>query len=205
MSKDEDNVKERILAVTIDLIRAERDTDRISMRRIADAAGVAVSMVNYHYQTKANLIERAVQQYVGKVIASSEEIGGAEPAAPNSAIDIMRAHLSGAARFLIENPGVSRVSILRDMHDPRRDDNTSQVAAMVRRQLEEIAAAAGSAEEPPPEYLAVLAAVQVAAIQHLFLRSDVVRDQTGLDFHVPEERERLIDMVVTTTTGGILP
>ena len=212
MDAQQQEVKQRILQAAIELIREMQAFEKVSMRKIAERAGVAVSMVNYHYQTKENLINRAVQSYIGSVIAGSED-RTAEPAAEQTAeqaaypranaggaldpVERMRLHLKQAADFIAAHPGISRVSILRDMQGGSSDDNTSQVAAMVMRQLSEIyPQRAGSTE------LKVQALVQVAVVQHLFLRAELNKEQLGLDFFDKEQRDDLMDMVINTVTGG---
>lgn len=202
MDKQQQEVKQRILQAAIELIREVQAFELVSMRKIAERAGVAVSMVNYHFQTKENLINRAVQSYIGKVIATSENrwtSGGADfPTAdrPEVPVESMRRHLKQAADFIAEHPGISRVSILRDMQGGSGDDNTSQVAAMVMRQLNDIYPERSGSTE-----LRVQALVQVAAVQHLFLRAVLNKEQLGLDFFDKEQRDALMDMVIDTVAG----
>ena len=205
MDDRQQEVKQRILQAAIELIREVQAFEKVSMRKIAERAGVAVSMVNYHFQTKENLINRAVQSYIGRVIAGSENPPASEGAAASAAdqaeapdpVERMRRHLKQAADFIAAHPGISRVSILRDMQGGSSDDNTSQVAAMVMRQQSEIfPQRAGSTE------LKVQALVQVAAVQHLFLRAELNKEQLGLDFFDKEQRDALMDMVFNTVTGG---
>lgn len=206
MDDQQQEVKQRILQATIELIREVQDFEKVSMRKIAERAGVAVSMVNYHFQTKENLINRAVQSYIGRVIAGSENPPAEEAAESGEgsgadrvlhAVERMRRHLKQAANFIAAHPGISRVSILRDMQGGRSDDNTSQVEAMVMRQQSEIyPQRAGSTE------LKVQALVQVATVQHLFLRAELNKEQLGLDFFDKEQRDALMDMVIDTVTGG---
>lgn len=75
MNQTEDDVKRRILRAAVELLREKQDADKVSIRSIALRAGVSVGMANYHFQTKDNLIERAVQEYVSGVIRE----GGSEP------------------------------------------------------------------------------------------------------------------------------
>lgn len=187
-------VKERILRAAIELIREEAAFEKVSMRRIADKAGVAVSMVNYHFQTKQHLIDRAVQEFVGSVIESSMTGESEVPADP---VEAMRAHLRGAAAFVARNPGIARVSILRDLQAGEPGDNSSQVAQTVFRQLTPI-----YGEKKSERELRVLAQLQVAAVQQLFLRAEVVRELTGLDFYDDQDRKILVDIVIDTITGA---
>ena len=183
--------RQRILSAATELIRQEAAFEKVSMRQVAQKAGVAVSMVNYHFQTKENLVNQAVQHLVGSVIAASEPTEEREP------IEAMRRHLRGAATFVAQNPGVSRVSILRDMQRPTGTDNTSQVAEMVYRQLRELRGGEKSEVE-----LRILALMQVATVQQLFLRAATIKETVGLDFFDEGDRETLLDILVETIQGG---
>jgi len=216
MEKEEQAVKERILKAAVDLIREEQEFERISMRKIAEKAGVAVSMVNYHFQTKANLIDQAVQTFVGKVIRQSNgdpaaataeqtpvpgsaDAGAVEDTAAHAAedhVDAMRRHLKTAASFVARNPGISRVSIMRDMKSGTSDDNSSQVAGTVYRQLQAVFGESRSETE-----LRVMAEIQTAAVQHLFLRAEQNRMKFGLDFFEDHQRDELMDIIIDTITA----
>lgn len=195
MESEQQAVKMRILDAAIELIQEVQAFEKVSMRKIAERAGVAVSMVNYHFQTKDNLINRAVQSYVGTVISGSAD--DSEESHTGDPVDRMRAHLKQAASFIADHPGISRVSILRDMQGGGGDDNTSQVEAMVEGQLTEV-----DPERSGSSEVRLRAMVQVAAVQHLFLRSELVKEKLGLDFFDPEERDQLMDMLIDTVTGG---
>ncbi len=190
---EEKAVKERILRAALELIREEAAFEKVSMRRVAEKAGVAVSMVNYHFQTKQNLIDRAVQEFVGSVIEDSTP---GESEAHANPVEEMRAHLRGAAEFVAGNPGISRVSIFRDLQAGELGDNSSQVAETVFRQLKPIFEDRKSEQE-----LRVMAQLQVAAVQQLFLRAEVNRELTGLDFYDDHDRQILLDIVIDTITG----
>jgi AcrR family transcriptional regulator len=197
MSQEQTAVKERILQAAIELIRDEQDFDRVSMRSVADKAGVAVSMVNYHYQTKSNLIDQAVQSFVGSVIRASSATAPQEHThASAEPVERMRAHLRVAADFMARNPGISRVSILRDLESARAGDNSSQVASAAFSRLKEI-----FGEEKSEEELRFMTLVQVASMQQLFLRAELNREYLGLDYFDKGDRDQLIDMLIETLTG----
>lgn len=193
MGDPERDVKQRILDAAIELIRNEQAVEKVSLRKVAKMAGVSVSMVNYHYQTKSNLMNQAVQRFVGTVIEEAADDGERGDADP---LIRMRANLQNAARFVAENPGVSRVSILSDMKDGTTLDNSSQVAQGV---YEELSAVMG--ESGDHLRLKVLAEIQVAAVQHFFLRAAAIRERTGLNFFDEEERKVLLDIIIETVTG----
>lgn len=67
-ASDEDlTAKARIRNAALDLY-AERGEDRVSMRAVAAAAGVAVGLVQHHFKTKDGLrvaVEQLVVDYYG--------------------------------------------------------------------------------------------------------------------------------------------
>lgn len=196
MDKRTDDVKGRILGAAVELLREKRDADSVSIRGIAERAGVSVGMANYHFQTKDKLIELAVQEHVAGVIRGSrseEEL----TVTPASGAQEMRQRLKAAASFVAEHPGISRVSILRDMKEGHTEDNTSEVAKGVYRQLADV-----YGDRRDAASLRLLAAIQVAAVQHLFLRAEVNRKSTGLDFFREEDRNRMMDLIIDTVLGN---
>ncbi len=65
-----DSVKEKLIMVTIELITGGGgNIEDITTRAIAQKAGVGVGLVNYHFQTKDNLIEICVGRIIRNVIS----------------------------------------------------------------------------------------------------------------------------------------
>ena len=66
-------IKDKIMDVTIDLIKeADGNVDKITIREIAKRAGIGVGLINYHFQSKKNLVDICVQQIISGVIAQSK-------------------------------------------------------------------------------------------------------------------------------------
>ena len=206
MTPGAEDVRQRILHSAVELLREARDADSVSIRAIAERADVSVGMANYHFGTKDNLIELAVQTYIGSVIrgqdpdapAGAEAAGTQSKEPPRQA---MKRRLRAAARFVAAHPGISRVSILRDIRQGHPGDNSSDIAEGVYRQLQVARSEAVGADASDESELRVRALMQVAAVQHMFMRAAVIRETTGLDFHDEEQRERMMDIIVDTVLG----
>ena len=181
-------IKERILKAAMELLETEGDVPGVSMRRIARRADVAVSMINYHYQSKDNLMVQAVERYIAGVIGASSGEGGQED---SGTIDGMKKYLKRAAAFVALNPGISRVSIFQDLEKGSANDNSSRIASSVLQSLRKIYGERKSETE-----LKLLAFMQVAAVQQLFLRAEVFFQETGLDFFKAPDRDRIADMII---------
>ncbi|RCW52117.1 TetR/AcrR family transcriptional regulator [Halanaerobium sp. ST460_2HS_T2] len=192
--KNEDlDTKNKIIKVTIDLIREEKDVSKITIRRIAKEAEVAISMINYHFQTKANLINKAVESFISRVISSAGEQYQNSNLSPE---EKMRIRLKQAAKFLAQNPGIARVSILNDLNNGSENDNSSQLLKSISAQLKEVYGSKKNELE-----LKIIAEQQLAAIQHIFLRADIFEKLTGMDFFDDQERDNLMDRILDNILG----
>lgn len=113
-------VKERIIEVTIALIQnSNGNAAEITTRDIAEKAEVGNGLINYHFQTKENLIAICVQRIIGQVVKNFT---------PNIANQNIAERMTNAAtavfEFLFANPAISRISILGDLSDPTGESNT---------------------------------------------------------------------------------
>lgn len=189
--KKSDQAKEKIIAVTTQLIESSGgNIDEITTRAIADKAGVGVGLVNYHFQTKENLIEICVQRIIGNVIGSfkpsaMENIGG---------IERVKAVMKLVADFLIQNPSVSRISILGDCNHPQLVDNTMRSARGLMICMQ------GLAIDESKKRL--LAFELVSILQSLFLRKELCKELFGCDLCNKEERDKLLDFYVDNIMKG---
>jgi len=68
MNQDEANAKEKILQATIKLVTSGKTEQQITIREIASKAGVNLALVNYHYQSKENLLSQVVGTMMGDII-----------------------------------------------------------------------------------------------------------------------------------------
>lgn len=53
--------KERILETMVNLLMEEKDVNKITTRQIAELANVNSALINYYYQSKENLVYKAVE------------------------------------------------------------------------------------------------------------------------------------------------
>ncbi len=188
MSKYKLSTKEKIIKETIQIMKKEKDFEKITMRSIAKKADVAVSMLNYHFQTKENLINRAVESYIGDVIKNSEE---RHREMELTSEQRMRSGINAAADFIANNPGVSRVSILSDLKKGSIDDNSSHIFQSIFNQLKRY-----FGDQKNEITLKILAQQQLAALQAIFLRAEVFKKQTGLDFFKEDDRREITKKIV---------
>ncbi len=190
MKKPED-IKDRVIAATTELIIAGSGTvDEITTRAIAERAQVGVGLVNYHFQTKENLIELCVQRIISNVIAEFKP-----PEKENlSCIERLQAVAKAVADFLAENPSVSRISILGDYNRPQASDNTMRAAQGFMNSLQ------GTDLSESTQKILMFELVSI--LQAAFLRRDLSKELWGYDFNCKPERDRFIDLAVKRLMKG---
>lgn len=189
--KKSEKVKERIIEAATSLItESAGDVANINTRAIAEKAGVGVGLINYHFQTKDNLIEICVERMIGEVIAAfSPETQAQSPVArlKHSAKLVMD--------FLVENPAVARISMLSDYKNPKGDDNTMKSAMSVKLVL-------GSSGLPEKEQL-ILAFALTSVMQALFLRKDRSGEVFGYDVNIKEQRDDVLNLLIESIFGEL--
>ena len=183
MKKD---IKKAIIDATIKLIDEKgSNPDDITVRDICKEADVGVSLINYHFQTKENLIAQCVQTIIGSVIGKFPSMVKALP--DMMPLERLKFMFNSTFTFLYSSENISRISILTDHQNPRRGDNTRQTTDAYLPLVEAVCRERNI--ENPRMVLTML----IQSIQGSFLRTDVIKEELGIDLRSPDEREKFID------------
>lgn len=191
MKESDLETRERILKYTLELIRKEKDYSKITIRRIVSNARVSLSAVNYHFGSKKELIDEVVRRPILEFLAAS---GIREQAFGDDAIGRLKAFVKAPARYLAENPNVSRISILSDMTDPAGGDLTQQTLAFI------LPAARAAFPRLGEQETALRMWGLISLLQTSFLRSLQFSALTGIDYFDGESRDRMIDHYIDNIT-----
>ncbi len=181
------DTKKRIVTATIEVMRESADLEQVTVRRIAERAGVGVGLVNYHFQTKDNLIDQSVRLFIGSIIGGWQE---QVPAGLEDPATRLRVMLQSASDFLADYPRISRLSVLADLRRPDAVDNTMQTVSGVLPFLQQ------RFPTVEPEHLSLVALEVVMCMQGAFLRADMLRTSVGFDFHDPRQRHEWVDSLL---------
>ncbi|HEY5585257.1 MAG TPA: TetR/AcrR family transcriptional regulator, partial [Ruminiclostridium sp.] len=174
------NVKDKIMDATTKLIGECVSIENVTIRDIAAKAGVGVGLINYHFQTKENLINQCVQRIIGNVINKFDKLYQSLTLEP---LDKLRFLAKSTCSFLAQNQGVSKASILSDLFNGNCSDNTSQTMRAYLPVIREICGDKKSEKE-----LYVLTHILITTIQSAFLRRDVFRQSADVDFYDTKQR-----------------
>lgn len=177
---------------TIKLIEERgSNLEGITIRDICLRANVGTGLVNYHFQTKENLIAQCVQIIIGDVIRKFDSIYQQLPDV--SPLEKLRLMAKATFSFLIKNENISRISILTDLQDSKENDNTSQTVNVYLPLVKAVCPEGMSEKDIKTKtYLLTL------ALQGVFLRGAVLLREIGNEGYSKEEQDRIIDLMIDT-------
>lgn len=182
--------KEALVDLTVKLLNEGLDPERITVRLISQRAGVGVGLINYHFKTKDNLINIAVQKHINSVIARVPAALKENNISPK---DRLKGVLKSTLDYLANFPIISRVSILRDYKAPNKDDNTQNTL----RAYEHLARKTFGEKDFIQKTM-----VLIFTCQNTFLRADVIKKEGGFDFFDKSQRDIFAEKLIDTLSTG---
>jgi len=190
MKKTTEEIKQNIISATIELIEnSNGNVDEITTRNIADKANVGIGLINYHFQTKDKLIEICVQQLISYVVSSfqpqKKEYSSNKERLISWAIQV--------SDFLLENPAVSRISILGDLshYSPNNNSGNTKKGFMM-----------AIGDDMKDEEKNLLAFTLTSTVQVAFLSRSVSKEILGYDICSKDERDKFISALVDMLYSG---
>ena len=188
MVKQKSEIREKIISTTIELIKLYGDTDMITIREIASNTGVGVGLINYHFQTKENLINMCIMEIIGQSIS---QLLTSDQSIKTKAIDKLIELSKGIASFMALNPGLSRISITNDLISPNPNDNIAQLTGLLMPIVKEI-----YGEKKEDSELLVLLHMLISSISVGFIRNNVNCESTKINFSDKEQRDMFVEFCI---------
>lgn len=193
LAKGKLDLKEKIINTTTQLIVDLEDVSKITVRDIALKSEVGVGLINYHFQTKENLINICIIRIISQFINDLESIYQSLDMSP---LDKLKHVFKLKCNFIVSNPGISKISMMIDLNSSNINDNTDRAAMVHLKVLRELF----GNRKTDSELFTILHTMSTS-IQVAFLRSNVFKIHTGIDFFDTEQREKLIDKMIENVMG----
>ena len=194
--RDKEKVKETIINATTELIEQSGGViDNITARAIADKSGVALGLINYHFESKENLIAICVQRIINKVLMSFAP-DKRDYNEPDGLTDKQRiiSFAQETFDFLFDNYAIIKISILSDFKDYKPICNSVYTQIGFRFAL----------RENIPESKKQLIAFSLTSImQTAFLSGENSKQITGYNLFEKTERDLFISDTVSMLMEGI--
>ncbi|NLL92233.1 MAG: TetR/AcrR family transcriptional regulator [Ruminococcaceae bacterium] len=175
------NIKEIIINTTITLIKGSDGlAENITVREIANEAGVAVGLINYHFGSKKKLIEICVQRIISHVMKTFSEINNSSDKkdASEEENEDMASFTTRVFTFLINNPEISKISMLGDLSQPNLESNSSVSYRAIFRAI---------SQKEPGNTGKIKAFMLLSAIQSAFLNREVGNELFGFNLSLEED------------------
>lgn len=194
--RDKEKVKETIINATTELIRqSDGMIDNITARAIADKSGVALGLINYHFESKDNLIAICVQRIVNKVLMGFAP-DKKDYTEPDGLTDKQR--LISFARqtfdFLYANYAIIKISILSDFKDYQPKSNSAYTQMGFRFALR---------GDIPENKKQLIAFSLTSIMQTAFLSGENSKQITGYNLFEKPERDLFVSDTVSMLMEGI--
>ncbi len=192
MRKD---IKNEIMEATIKLIEEKgSNPDEITISDICSRVSIGVGLINYHFQTKDNLIRQCVRRIISHAtLITDDEREKLDNVEPKEKLRIL---LKLNCDYLVRNENISRISIQTDMMNDDLQDNTRET---VDAYLPLVYKAYG--DEFSEEEIKRRMYYLILTVQNAFLRTGLLKDQTGVDFQNPQHRSELVDNLMDCYFG----
>ena len=125
--RNKEEVKEAIINATTELIeQSDGNINSITARAIADKSGAALGLINYHFESKENLIAICVQRIINKILMCfapdkkdySEDDGLTDK-------ERLISFAQQTFDFLYTNYAIVKISILSDFKDYQPQSNSA--------------------------------------------------------------------------------
>jgi AcrR family transcriptional regulator len=184
--KNSTDIKEEIIKATIALIEnSEGLVENITIRDISKKAGVAVGLINYHFGSKKKLIEICVQRIISHVMSTLGD-ENQKNIKQNKIKQSMAAFVTSVYCFLVDNPEISKISMLGDMTKPSVDSNSSVSYRAIYNAL---------FYEDNQNVRKIKAFLLLSGIQSAFLNREIIHELMGFNMNNEEDYYKFFSIV----------
>lgn len=184
----DNDAKERLVDVTIKMICDGKKPSEITVKDITERAELGNGMVNYHFQSKDNLIRLAVKKVMDcatKLL--SEKMKSKQNL---SDIEILMVILKEVVNFIANNSEISKIAILDDLENNQGTAHLLSIEESYNKCLRNIYG--------NDSYKIGLKNYLIAGyINYIFLKAENIKNEIGFDFYNKEDREKAIENLVS--------
>lgn len=182
METRDDKTKEKLITAAMAYLDEEADMEKITVRRLAKRAGVAVGVLNYHFGSKDNLINAAIEMMVSKM--ASELLQPDTPGLTDP-IDIIRNMMKRTSTFAAQYPNRAKAMITADLLHGQLQAPTVLIPLLK-------AAFPGTDDMK----LSLMALQIVLPIQVAAIRSETFCNYCQVNILDEKQRDRVIDLII---------
>lgn len=182
MSLKRDDTKKRILEVTMDLLESTENPDDVTVRKIAEAAGIGTGLINYHFNSRDNLVKEAVTGKMESLAEIIEKLDG-DSSNPQKYLEETLIAMSDTA---MKNHKLNKLSVEYDLL--KGDFRIYLYLIPVLKKIYN--------ESKSETDLRLIAFQLIVTMQGIYLRQEAFHMLTGINIELKSERDSLIKSIV---------
>lgn len=183
----ENDAKERLIDVTINMICKGKKPSEITVKDITETAELGNGMVNYHFQSKDNLIRLAVKKVMN---CATNKLGEKMKANDNEPpIERLTIILKEVVNFIADNSEISKIAILDDLENDQSKAHLLSSEETYNKCLKDLYG-------DNINKLLIKNYLIAGYINYIFLKAEKIKNETGFDFYNKEDREKAIETLV---------
>lgn len=190
MNSTEQDLRQKIIDTTKALMDEIKDVEKITVRQIAERAGVGTGLINYHFKSKDNLISIAIGDVMAQTITRITKNDGYSHAKPDIRLRML---LKQVCDLVANDEKLTRFIILREI-----SEGGMQAPLYLIPLLKEI-----FGEQKDDMQLRIAALQIIQPIQTSALNTASFHMYSGIDLKDPEQRNRYIDTLIDNLTKSI--
>ncbi len=183
MNTNDESTKQKIINITKILINEVNDIEKITVRQIAERSGVGIGLINYHFNSKDNLLSIAIGDIMTEAINKFTKINSNTLLTPISKLKILLKELYSLSgtnerliRFILSREVLNGnfktalflVPLLKEIYGNQIDDIQLKIIT-----------------------LQILHPIQVTGLNQAAFHM-----YSGLDLNNPEQRDHFIELLV---------
>jgi AcrR family transcriptional regulator len=182
LSTKKEETKKKILEVTVDLLDTIENPDNITVRKIAQAAGVGAGLINYYFESRDDLIKAAVAQ---KMVSMAEIMESLKEDSGNPK-EYLKNVLTAMSDTAMKDRRLNKISAEYDL--VKGDFKICLYLQPVLRKIYQ--------DSKSETDLRLIAFQLIVTLQSVYLRQDAFHLLTGIDAGIKKERDNLINSIV---------
>ena len=183
MAEKDQETRERLIQTTMEFLTGGQDPERITVRKVAERAGVGIGLINYHFQTRDNRVNEAISRLLWGAAARWIPANNAPAQDP---VVRLKSFIKESTNVLLQSRPLARAALSNDLM--RGDMGTAAALVPVLREI----------FGPEKDELSIrLMALQIiTALQTAYLRASTFRTYTGIDIDDEKQRDQVIEAMV---------
>ena len=181
---EKETTKQRMVNATIELICQGKRPSEITVADITEKADVGNGMVNYHFQSKDNLMRTAVKRVtICAKKALLEKLKLFENAPAEERLVVI---LKEITDFFAQNAEISKIAILDNLEN---DDGVPHLLSDVEVFNDCIKELFGN----KMRIIWIKNYVIAGFLNYIFLKANIIKMETAFDFYDKSQRDQVVD------------